>query len=811
MAEGWPKQRRLLGTKVKRLDGPDKATGRAKYSYDINRPKMAHGVILRSPHAHATIKSLDTTAARKVPGFQAIMLIGVARTGTVAAIEGNRLVVSLPAPKKKEAKDAKDESLSLEVTPAVTLISRNKLVKLADLKVGDPVTVEADQFAVGRELFYAGDEIAAVAADTEEHAKDALRAIKVEYNELDFFVREEDVLKLPNKKTTPGPLPGNFQGGKEATKGDVEAGFKEAEAIAEGTYGASVISHQCLETHGLVAEWDADGGLTVWASTQATVGTAGQLAGRFGVPAAKVKCITHFMGGGFGSKFGPDVQGFTAADLARRIGPGVAVKLMLDREEEVTTAGNRPSARGTVKIGGKKDGTITAFAIDCFGTSGYTGGATVNLGLLPYIYQDAIPNWKRAASVALINAGAARALRAPGHPQNCILTEFAVDDLAAKLGIDPVIIRRKNLPPSDPKVKAKDPIAWAGRRNEVYNEQLDIALKLSGWKEKWHPPGQGKAGTVRHGIGMAVHTWGGFAGGQNEVDVVINRDGSVTAQTSSQDLGTAQRTLNAIVTAEILGLMPTDIIVKLGESQFGPSSGSGGSTTSPAQAPATLLAAQAARDDLFKKVAPAVGADPKDLAIQPGKVVDTKNKKEWAWKEFCARLGMGDARGKGAWSQAISNEAGNENISSGQVGGVQVAEVTVDTETGLVRAKHHVAVQDCGLIVNKLACESQVAGGVIMGINYAMFEENILDRLTGRQVNPDMEFYRLGGLTDMPKITIHMMDMPERGVIGIGEPPTVSTAAAIGNAVFNALGVRVPTLPLTAKRVLDAVAKGGMK
>jgi xanthine dehydrogenase YagR molybdenum-binding subunit len=190
-------------------------------------------------------------------------------------------------------------------------------------------------------------------------------------------------------------------------------------------------------------------------------------------------------------------------------------------------------------------------------------------------------------------------------------------------------------------------------------------------------------------------------------------------------------------------------------------------------------------------------------------VVNGKTKQAWAWKEFCARLGMDEAKGKGEWSLAISNEEGNENISSGQVGGVQTAEVLVDAEAGVVRVTHVVAVQDCGLVVNKLACESQVAGGVIMGLNYALFEECILDRATGRQVNPDMEFYKLGGLRDMPKITVHMQDMPDRGVIGIGEPPTISTAAAIGNAVFNAIGVRVPFIPLTPKRVLDALAKGG--
>ncbi len=804
MAEGWPKEPRILGTKVKRLDGPEKSTGRAKYSYDINRPGMLHAVILRCPHAHAKIKSIDTAAAKKSPGFKSIVLINISRDGRVLSIDGDKLTYAV-------GKGKKEEKFTAPVTPSVTLFKQNQIVTLKDLKPEDPVTVEAEQDLVGKEYFYAGDEILAIASDTEEHARDAVRAVKIEYEVLDHYVTEADVLKDRDTKTTPGPRPSNDQEGNAGTKGDIEAGFKEADAISEGTYGVPVISHQCLESHGLVAEWDKEGGVTIWASTQATVNTANQVAGRFGIPPTKVKCITHYMGGGFGSKFGPDVQGLAAADLSRRAG-GTAVKLMLDRESEVTAGGNRPSAVGKVKIGGKKDGTLTAFEVDCYGTPGYTGGATVNLGLLPYIYLDAIPNYSRKHSIAYTNKGGARAMRAPGHPQNCVLTEFAVDDLAAKLGIDPLVIRRKNLPPNDEDVKKKNPVAWLGRRNDVYNQQLDIATKLADWQAKWHPPGKGKNGTVKHGIGMAIHTWGGFAAGgstPNECTVIISKDGTVTAQTSTQDLGTAQRTVTAIVAAEVLGLEPTQIVTKIGESQYGFSSGSGGSTTCPTQGPCALLAAQAARNDLFKKVAPKLDADPANLSSQPGKVVDSKSKKEWPWKEFCARLGMDEAKGKGEWNQAISNEPGNENISSGQVGGVQIAEVQVDTETGVVRITHIVAVQDCGLNVNKLGCESQVAGGVIMGLNYALFEENILDRITGRQVNPDMEFYKLGGLKDMPKITIHMMDMPDRGIIGIGEPPTISTAAAVGNAVFNAIGVRVPMLPLTPKHVLDALGKGG--
>jgi xanthine dehydrogenase YagR molybdenum-binding subunit len=757
MATQWPKKKRLIGTKVSRVDGPAKATGRAKYSYDINRPGMLHGVILRCPYARAKVKSIDTSKAEKMPGVKAIHIIA---------------------------------------TP-----QKNK-----------------DGTESPRELFYAGDEVVALAADTEEHALDAMRelAAGVEYEQLEFMVREDEALSHPDKKTTPGQGNSNVQAaGKEYTKGNVEEAFKTSDAVVTGVYGAAVISHQCLEPHGLVAEWTSDGGLTVWASTQATTGTAQALAGAFGIPPTKVKCITHYMGGGYGSKFGPDSQGIAAAHLAKKA--GAPVKLMLDRADEVTTAGNRPSVYGSVRIAGNKNGAITAFEVDCHGTSGYYGGATVNLGLLPYVYLDAVPNIKRKHSAIRVNAGGARAMRAPGHPQNCILTEFAVDDLAAKLGIDPLVIRRKNLPPGDEAVAKANPLAWQAIRNRLYNEQLDTITGMCKWSEKWHPPGQGpKKGPVKHGMGMAMHTWGGFAAGgappPNECTVIISRDGSVTAETSTQDLGTGQRTVTAIITAEILGLEPTDVILNFGESNLGRSSGSGGSTTLPSQAPATLRAAVAARDDLFAKVAKKLEADPKNLEVQPGKVVDMANKKEWSWKEFCARLGMEEAKGRGEWSSTFNDPQKFPDVaglSSGQVGGVQVAEVMVDSETGVVRITDIYAVQDCGLLINKLACESQVAGGVVMGLNYALFEERIMDRATGRQVNPDMEFYKLGGIKDMPRIHVHMMDMPERGVIGIGEPPTISTAAAVGNAVFNALGVRVPTLPLTPQRVLDAMPKGG--
>jgi xanthine dehydrogenase YagR molybdenum-binding subunit len=729
MVNTWPKERRLIGTKVQRVDGPDKATGRAKYSYDINRPGMLHAKILRCPYAHAKLKSLDTTGAEKMPGVQAIHV--VAKTG--------------------------------------------------------------------QELFYVGEEIVGIAADTEEHALDAVRTVKAEYEVLAHVVKEEDAQKSTSK-TVPAE---NLAKVNEETKGDVEAAFKISDAVVEGDYGISVIAHQCLESHGLVAEWGSDDTLTVWCSTQATNGVAGQLAQQFKIPATKIKCITHYMGGGFGSKFGPGKEGEIGAHLAKKAGK--PVKLMLDREEEIITAGTRPGAFGKVKIAGTKDGKITAFQSMTYGSPGYAGAAGVNFQQLPYIYVATIPNLKKVNNTVRLNVAQQRAWRAPGHPQSCALTEWPVDDLAAKLGLDPMQLRLKNLPQNSADAMAKSPQSLTALWNTIWTEEIKIAAKLAEWEKKWHPPGQGPdKGPIKHGIGMAIHTWGGAAGTPNDISVSINSDGSVLVQSSTQDLGTGERTVLAIVVAEALGLEVNDITVRIGESPFGRSSGSGGSTTCPGTAPVAYVAALAAREEFLQKVAgPLASKKAEELTLEPGKIVDKASKKSWSWKEACARLGRDSAKGE------AKSPPPPPGLSNQGVGGVQIAEVKVDTETGVVRVVKVVAVQDCGTIINKQGCESQVAGGVIMGLNPALFEERIMDRVTGRQVNPDMEFYKLGGLKDMPEIVVHMYDMPERGVIGIGEPPTISTTAAIGNAIFNATGVRVPFAPFTPDRVLEALSKKG--
>jgi xanthine dehydrogenase YagR molybdenum-binding subunit len=737
----WPSNRRVIGTKVQRLDGPDKSTGRAKYSFDINRPGMLHAKILRCPHAHAKVKSIDTAACERTVGFRALHAVA---------------------------------------------------------KAGDDLT-------------FAGAEVVAVAADTEEHAEDCLRALRVEYEVLPHFVREAEALGS-DKNTVGGAGTNTINAGDFSTENFDTVAYQNTAATVQGTYSIPVISHQCLESHGLVAEWDANlQNLTVWASTQAVPTTSDALARHFNIPATQVKCITHYMGGGFGSKFGPDIQGITCAELAKKA--KAPVKLMLDRAEEVVVGGMRPSAAGTVKVAGTREGDVKAFEVDCYGSSGVGRGATVNLNVMPYVYVT-IPNIKRKHRVVRLNIQTARAMRAPGHPQNCFLTEQALDDLAARLDVNPLTMRQRNLPANDAKELADNPQSnsYLALRHTIYSRELEIVRRMSGWDNKWHKPGQGGNGPIKTGLGIALHTWGGGGRGPNPTKVTISSDGSVLVQSGTQDLGTAERTVLAIIAAEVFGLTPPDITIQIGESVYGASTGSGGSTTCPGTSPAVLKAATAARDQLLATLAMRMQVQAADLAIEPGVVVNKKNNERMPWKQACARLGMNPVQATGDWptQMELQRDANLRKewlskLTNNGVGGVQVAEVKVDTETGVVRCTNIWAVQDCGLIINKQGCESQVAGGVIMGVNYALFEECIYDKRTGRQVNPDMEFYKLGGIIDMPQVHVHMMDMPERGVIGIGEPPTISTAAAIANAVHNALGVRVPHAPYTPERVLAAL------
>jgi xanthine dehydrogenase YagR molybdenum-binding subunit len=268
-------------------------------------------------------------------------------------------------------------------------------------------------------------------------------------------------------------------------------------------------------------------------------------------------------------------------------------------------------------------------------------------------------------------------------------------------------------------------------------------------------------------------------------------------QSGTQDLGVGTKTLVAVITAETLGLPVSAITAQIGDSKYPFSGGSGGSTTAPSVSPAIRVTAGMALEALAERIAPQLGVAANDITATEGRVHSkTTPSKGLAWKDACKLLGTEPVMVDGQWQQGLS--------ASG-TSGVQFADVEVDVETGITHVKRIVCVQDCGLVVNKLTAESQCYGGITMGIGFALFENRILDRNTARMVNPNMEWYLVPGMSDVPEIDITLVDQPERGVIGIGEPPTISTAAAIANAVANAIGTRVRSLPVTPEKVLAAL------
>ena len=698
----WPEHPTYIGTRMQRIDGPEKATGRAKYPYDINRPGMLHGRILRSPHPHARVVSIDLTAAQKAPGVKAV------------------------------------------------------------LGVIDP----------GKEVMFQGDEVAAVAAATEEQARDALRLIKVQYEVLPHIA----TVALAMQDGAPKVFKdGNIAQGDAQESGDLDAGFKQAAHVVEASYQTQVETHVCLETHGCVCEWQGDN-LTSWASTQAVHGTREGFAQALGIPQPNVRVITQYMGGGFGSKFGPDTQGVICAKLAKQA--GAAVKLMLDRKEEHLASGNRPSSFSKIKAGVAADGMLTAFDAESWGT----GGAGVGAGFpLPYIYR--FPNRRRKHRDVYTNAGPARAMRAPGHPQACLHTESLMDELADAVKMDPLEFRLKNLPPDAP--------------NAMWRKYFPIAAEMIGWSRR-HPTGDSAAGPIKRGMGCAANQWGGGGRG-TKAHCEINADGSVVMRCGTQDIGVGTRTHIMAVTAETLGIPMDAVKVEIGDSNYPFSGGSGGSTTSASVSPAIRVTSGKALDALKARMAPKVGVDAAMLVAEKGRIHSKADpSKGLSWKDACRLLATEPVSVDGEWEPGLS--------ASG-TSGVQFAEVEVDIETGVTRVTRVVCVQDCGLILDELTAESQVIGGIVMGVNYALFENRLLDRNTGHMVNPNMEFYLLAGPADIPKIDVKMMNQPERGVIGIGEPPTISTAAAVANAVRNATGLAIRSIPITPDKVLNALAE----
>ena len=703
----WPpmNKRAVMGKSFDRLDGPQKASGRAKYSSDLNKPDQLFGVFLHSPHAHAKVKSIDVSAAKAMEGVTAVRIIA---------------------------------------TP-------------------------------GTELQWAGAEVAIVSAVREEIAKDAIRAIKVDYEILPHVVQEQDLSKVGSRAKAAG----------EQVTGDPDKAFKEAAAVSEGQYGCPVITHCCLEPHGNVVQWQG-GTVNLWPSTQAVSSIGGDLAKQLEIPITDVKVQMDHVGGGFGSKFPSDKWGSEGARLSKESG-GRPVKIYLDRSNELTIAGVRPSAFAKIKVGASADGKITAWQSESWASGGVGGGG---MPPLPYVMTK-VENFRLNHTAVSLNAGPARAWRAPNHPQASFLTCSALEDLAAKLKMDPWDLFHKNVEMS--------------ARPEVYRKQLVKAAELMDWKKKWHPRGA-ETGNIRRGVGLGMATWGG-AGHASKCKVTINADGTIEVEIGSQDIGTGTRTCITQVAAETFGLPMSAVRVKLGDNAFPASGPSGGSTTIGGVSSSTRKAAVNALDKLFERVSPGLGVPADQLEAVDNKIQQKGNPaKGLTWKQACQKLGVDRISEMG---ENVPAQAAKEGLNTLGAAGIQMAEVEVDVETGIVRMRKMVAVQDCGLVVNPKTAASQVYGACIMSICSGLMEERVMDRVTGHVLNDDMEFYKLAGMGDIGEIVVHMDITPEndkRGIIGLGEPCAIGGLAAIANAAANALGVRVPMVPLTPDRVLAALS-----
>ncbi len=720
-----------VGQDRDRLDAIAKVTGAARYTFDRKLDGMIYGRILRSPHPHAKVLSIDSSVAKKMPGVKAI--------------------------------------------------------------------IEFQEVFRTRAVRYVGEGVAAVAAETEAQAEAAIRALKVDYEILPFAVTKEDAMAegapavaSPNSSNVIAPRAWGRsekeqQAHLEDQKAEADEAFAQVKHVVSGNFATQVQVHNALETHGVVCQWQGEN-LKIYASTQGTFSCRGQATSSRGpIKARNARVIAEYVGGGFGAKFGLGREGVAAAVLAKKAKR--PVHLMLNRREEQTDAGNRPDSYQELKLGLDAKGRIQVMRAHSWGTAGpgRSGAGARN----SIIYN--IPKIDKVEYNVRTNCGGARAMRAPGFPQGAFALESLLDMAADEVGIDPVELRKRN---------DSHPIRLA---------EYDMGAEMIGWrKNRNRNPGGGK-GAIKRGLGCASNEWFA-AGGRGAACLIrVNKNGHVEVRSGGQDIGTGLRTIMAQVAAEELGLGISDVETFIGDTNDPRCPGSGGSTTTPSLMPAVRIAAHKTARELLTLVAEKLKWDLEKLTFKKGLVVrkdGKKLKKTVSFKQVCALI-------EGEVLEINEKRLANYGGFSSTNSGVQFADVEVDTQTGVVRVKRMVAVQDSGVILNKKTAESQVRGAVIQGVSYALFENRVMDRQKGHMLNADLENYKIAGALECPEIEVKLLNVfngkNNTSSMGIGEPPIIATAGAIANAVANAIGVRVMSIPITPKKVLEALKNKGKR
>ena len=625
---------------------------------------------------------------------------------------------------------------------------------------------------------YVGHAVAAVAAETFGQAQAALRQLNAEWDVLEPLLDPDEAVRQESFVSDV----------KTYERGDFQRGVAEGDVAVEAEYRTQVVLHNSMETHQAVCHWEDDG-ITVYISTQYIWGIRDSVAEHLGLPPDKVRVVCHAMGGGFGSKNSPGDYTPIAAELAKRTGR--PVRCALTRREENLAAGNRNATIQRLTAAAKSDGTLTALGGEFVNAIGFSGWSASTEGPMKMLY--ACENVRTVQYPAKLNLPPMAAFRAPGFVEGTFALECLLDELAAKLDVDPLELRRRNYASSD---RVDDRPFSSKNLEECYRRAEPHWAKRDEVRAR-------SSGPWKHGIGLASQIWYGGGGPPSYAWIRLGSDGRAQVVTAMQDIGTGTRTAMAQIAAEELGIPVDHVRVSLGDSARGPfASISAGSSTIPSMGPAVRSAAADAKRQLIEIAAQRFHLEERVLDVKNGQIVSSDGS-SWPLTEITGLLEDGQILGKGARGP---NPAGMQVLTFG----VQVAEVAVDVETGEVRVDKIVAIHDVGRVINKLGASSQVEGGIIQGVGHTLSEERIVDPATGSILTRTLDAYKMPTIADVPEIVTELVDIPDPhltnlGSKGLGEPPIIPTAAAIANAIRDATGADVRSLPISREEMLRAL------
>ncbi len=741
---------KVIGTRPIRPDGVDKVTGRALYGIDMNLTGMLYGQILRSPHPHARIRGIDTSKA--------------------AALEGVRAVVT--------AKDlppaGADEVISLvEGTFRLTHLRSNILA--------------------GDKVLYQGHSVAAVAATSLHIAEEALRLIEVDYEILPDVVdvvaaMQEDAPLLHDDLTTQefGEDSGkksNIASHIQFKLGDLEKGFAESDIIVEEEFNTASVHQGYIESHNATAEWKTDGQLTVWTSTQGAFGVQKQTAGILGIPVSKVKVVPMEIGGGFGGKI-PVYLAPQAALLSKLTGR--AVKIVMTRTDVFQSTGPTPASYVKVKLGADKTGKLLAAEANIAFAAGAFPGSPIGAGAVCVFSCYDIPNGLVNGYDVVLNKPRSAAYRAPGSTQVNFAVETLVDEIAEKLGMDPIEIRLLNA-------------AEEGMRRVDGAVYPRIGCRETLEQARAHEHYQTPLTGPHRGRGIATGFWMN-AGLKSTVTASVNEDGTVNLMEGSTDIGGSRASI-AMQFAEVLGLPAEAINPMVGDtSSVGYTELTGGSRVTFATGWAAYEAANEVKRILITKAALYWEAKVEEVRFEDGDFIHASDpEKRLSFKELASHLV--DLGGPVVGTGAVDPDSG--------VGGsftTCLADVEVDPETGKVKILRFTMVQDAGTAIHPSYVEGQMQGGSAQGIGWALNEEYFYSE--GRMKNASFLDYRMPTCLDLPMIETVIVEVPHPqhpfGVRGVGEASIVPPPAAIANAIYDAVGVRLRDLPMRPDRIFSA-------